>query len=399
MAGLPTEEGGSLLAIERSSKLLRVVRQKMRRQPLRLAFWPVPFFTLCSHSFFCHCSMRFLVSLLLVVGILATVAPSWAFLLQQSEYELLFARFVAEHGKQYASSEERALRLAVFRKNMDFILQENSSGRNTYVLSMNKLGDRTAEEIRALLSDGTATYRRQPTSFVPLQRQPPRAALDRLPSAVDWQAAGKVTPVKAQGECGADWAFAATGAVESAWAIAKGRLVPLSEQQLMDCAPGGECDRGVGSVVGAFEEIIKLGGIESEASYSYNGTCQKCVFQRKDIAATISGYELVGPKDDMAMTAALAQQPVAVFISAGTPAFLFYSSGVLDDPSCPNDVASLDHYILAVGYGIDEKTQQPFYRVKNSWSTDWGEEGYARFARGARLNQCGILDSASYPVV
>jgi hypothetical protein len=45
----------------------------------------------------------------------------------------------------------------------------------------------------------------------------------------DWRTKGAVTPVKFQGACGSDWAFAATGAMESAWFIEHHHLYNLSE--------------------------------------------------------------------------------------------------------------------------------------------------------------------------
>lgn len=50
-----------------------------------------------------------------------------------------------------------------------------------------------------------------------------------MPSSVDWRINGAVTPVKDMGQCGACWAFAATGAVEGAEFIATGKLNSFSE--------------------------------------------------------------------------------------------------------------------------------------------------------------------------
>jgi cathepsin L len=44
-----------------------------------------------------------------------------------------------------------------------------------------------------------------------------------------------------------------------------------------------------------------------------------------------------------------------------------------------------------------------YYRVKNSWGTTWGKDGYIYLGRGDEYNQgkgqCGMLMQGSYPVV
>jgi len=99
---------------------------------------------------------------------------------------------------------------------------------------------------------------------------------------------------------------------------------------------------------------------------------------------------------EMALEAAVAQQPVSVAIEADQSVFQHYTSGVLTNDACGEN---LDHGVLAVGYGVDNGVK--YWKVKNSWGTTFGEDGYIRIEKGDAEagGECGIRKGASFPTV
>ena len=68
---------------------------------------------------------------------------------------------------------------------------------------------------------------------------------DSYPTALDWRSMGAVSDVHSQGSCGACWAITAVETIESAYAIASGTLVDLSEEEVIACDGTCEmCDGG-----------------------------------------------------------------------------------------------------------------------------------------------------------
>ncbi|CAH1392201.1 unnamed protein product [Nezara viridula] len=217
-----------------------------------------------------------------------------------------------------------------------------------------------------------------------------------LPDAVDWRDKGAVTAVKNQGDCGACWAFSATGALEGQLFISGGQLISLSEQQLMDCS-GSYGNQGCsgGLMNQAFIYISANGGIDTEDSYPYEGAVGSCRFKASASAATVTKVFNIETNDEAALQNAVATAgPVSVAIDGSHKSFQFYGGGIYYESEC--NATNPDHGILAVGYGSENG--QDFWLVKNSWGTSWGEQGYIRMSRN-KNNNCGIATAASYPQV
>jgi len=323
-----------------------------------------------------------------------------------STHSELFESFVTAQGREYGSSEEMDRRFDIFQENIKFIEATNAK-KLSYKLGVTAFADMKFEEFRAqyvggfvTMPVGNATEFKHPAGFVE-------------EAAVDWVAKGAVTPVKNQGHCGSCWTFSTTGALEGAMVVAGRRMVPLSEQELVSCDTGIVGGHGCqgGNPLQALG-WVKSNGICGEASDPYEcmdqassscsshqcakSTCSPVLkgggwFSSGDVSATSS----VGTSESD-LEAAVTRQPISVAIEADKPAFQLYRGGILSDDACGQ---TLDHAVLAVGYGVDAGVK--YWKVKNSWGPSWGEEGYIRLIRGSSsgYGECGIRHMASFPTV
>ena len=121
------------------------------------------------------------------------------------------------------------------------------------------------------------------------------------------------------------------------------------------------------------------------------------------------------------MKAALQLGPVGISIAADALVFRHYSSGILDWITCGEQVG---HAVLVVGYGVEgepEEGEAPFsnrsqslladsvpskgkeyFIIKNSWGSEWGEEGFARILNSQWSHSsgiCGMLTEGYQPIL
>jgi len=303
-----------------------------------------------------------------------------------------FEKFQAEHNKKYLSAAEELSRFNIFESNWNMIDAHNrmaDSGKHSFWMRMNHLGDMTAQEVARAFNGFNSTKRMQLPRFE-------RELRTQAPDSIDWRTQGYVTPVKDQGQCGSCWAFSTTGSLEGQHFRATGKLVSLSEQNLVDCSGKyGNMGCNGGLMDQAFQYIKDNNGIDTEDSYPYHAVDQQCKFNAATVGATDNGYTDVKSKDESALKDAVGSVgPVSVAIDASHTSFQFYSHGIYHEAMCSQ--TRLDHGVLAVGYGTE--SGKDFWIVKNSWSSKWGDQGYIKMTRNKK-NECGIATAASYPTV
>jgi len=311
-----------------------------------------------------------------------------------SRLRLEWQEWKAQYNKNYASLDE-VYRFGVWANNYQKIKEHNAE-KHLYTLAMNQFGDMTGEEFSKFVNPSGGCLKIHDIDDPSLFLKPVTVDV-KVPSSVDWANTSQyVTPVKNQGDCGSCWAFSATGATESQYAIANGVLNSLSEQELVDCNTGVNAGCNGGFMDLAFTYIKNNDGLALESAYPYTATDGTCESSKYTHYNPISGFQLVARDDENALMTAVASGPVSVGIQANQMAFQFYSSGILDG----NCGTNIDHGVLVVGYGTDGNDK--YWIVKNSWGTTWGEAGYVRICRDCDKNglegECCINCQPSYPI-
>jgi len=220
------------------------------------------------------------------------------------------------------------------------------------------------------------------------------------PSSLDWSTQGATTPVKDQGYCGSCWAYSATEGIESGLFMTTGKLEQLSEQQIVSCdKTDGGCNGG--DLPTAFDYVQSAGGIATQASYpdtsSDAGQTGKC--KSSTPVVKVTGYEYAVPpctggkcnnqKESDMMAALNTYGPLSVCVNAQN--WDGYSSGIYTT-KCSGKYNALDHCVQLVGYDTTGSTS--YWKVRNSWASSWGENGFIRLPMGT--NACGIADEAMY---
>uniref|UniRef100_A0A0D9XGV6 Cysteine proteinase n=1 Tax=Leersia perrieri TaxID=77586 RepID=A0A0D9XGV6_9ORYZ len=163
----------------------------------------------------------------------------------------------------------------------------------------------------------------------------------------------------------AAWASSTVSVVEGINAIVTGKLLSLSEQQLLDCSGAGDCGGG-----NPFEALEYFGNPPYYRP-PYEGRTMPCrAVPGKPPEVKLDGIAKVPYANEAALKQSVYRQP-----------------GVYNGP-CGSGTM-VNHVVVVVGYGITEDN--------NLWGTIWGEGGYIRMKRDVANKEglCGIAISSS----
>jgi len=304
------------------------------------------------------------------------------------DVDVIFSAWKATYNKVYATYEE-PLRLQNFKASLDRIASRNSVGSSA-TFGLTKYSDLYPEEFKSFYLGYRSSGRRADVEVL--------SSKVEAPQTFDWRnqnGMSAVTPVKDQQQCGSCWAFSVTENIESEYCLSKNMdcstLAPLAPQQIVDCDQSDSgCDGGDPPT--AYQYVISAGGLEDQSNYPYTGQDGNCNFQQNEVAVTISNwkYGTTNSDETTMMNNLVSVGPLSICVYAEP--WQDYTGGVLMAADCQGQI---DHCVQAVGYDMTQST--PFWIVRNSWGTDWGESGYIRLQYGQ--DTCSCADEVTTAVI
>lgn len=295
------------------------------------------------------------------------------------EQRKLWQDFRQRFAKTYPTSEEEETRFRIFVNNLKRIDERNDMETGTATFGITKFTDLTREEFESTFLMPPLSDDKIPTSNV-VTHVP---AYNGTSSLVDWTGI-YTTPVRDQGYCGSCWAFSATEQIESDAMRQHGVSYVLSVEQLVDCTPlcgclGGETET-------AYDYVRVEGGLETEEKYPYTayfGRAGDCAASKRKEVVGVRSYTTIYGEDNMAAYVK-STGPLSVCLSA--TGWEYYTGGIME--TCPKYV---NHCVQAVG--VDD-SRGGYWKVRNSYGENWGEDGYIRLAYGQ--NTCFITRDPTY---
>jgi len=270
-------------------------------------------------------------------------------------------------GKTYESDAEEARRYEVFNKNMAEAAKYNAMD-DLAEYGMTVVSDRFPEEIFS-------------TSEFPevegLETAPESGVA--APESFDSRSKGWIPAVRNQGQCGSCWAFSTVATVSGTYAKTHGAAPPvLAEQQLVDCdTVDGGCNGGLA----ANGLTYAKNGLMLDSDYPYRASRGSCRFSASKVKAKVTQVYKVSPSVSAMKDAVYGSAIISVRVNANK--VQSYHGGIITASGCP---ASPNHAVNVVGWGKSGST--PYWIVRNSWGSSWGESGYFLIVSGQ--NACGI---------
>ncbi|XP_019865917.1 procathepsin L isoform X2 [Aethina tumida] len=309
----------------------------------------------------------------------------------EEDLDKLWQQFKEKFNKTYSGFHDTSKR-AAWEDNVRKIRKHNeeaAQGHHSYFIKENHLSDLSPKiYLQKMVKLTKSIHRKTPHENLigDIYHH-----MHDLPEEINWVEKGFRTPVYNQKDCGSCYAFSVALTIQGQVFKQTKQLVPLSEQQIIDCSvKSGNYGCGGGSLRNTLKYLDNSGGLMAYSDYPYKAKQQTCKFDKSRTIANVSSWAILPARDEKALEIAIAKiGPIAASINASPRTFQLYHKGIYDDPLCSSNV--VNHAMLIVGYTKDA------WILKNWWGNHWGEDGYMRLKR--HKNRCGVANYAAYAIV
>jgi len=294
-----------------------------------------------------------------------------------------FEDFVRQFGKEYAS-EEYKWRQGLFEVHLMQMAAHNCADERPWKTNVNQMADWTETELQSLRGYRRVGSASSKGPAAPLTRLY-AVAEEEMPEMVSYGHLESIKRPRDQKQCGSCWAYAAVTVLD-AHAELHNRSSQFSVAQVLACTPNPQHCGGDGGCKGATAELafqyVQEHGLSAEGSYrgylsGGDGKCRASQDRRQKITRATGWDRLPENKLGNLLEAVAHRGPVVVSVDAS--GWNSYGGGVYH--GCPTD-ATVNHAVVAVGFGSDEASGMDYWLIRNSWG-NWGESGYIRLQRHA----------------
>lgn len=299
------------------------------------------------------------------------------------DYQQLFAQWQARVGRSYETDASRVQGFKSWMSNYEE--WEKTHHIAPTLEQMNIFFDMTVEEWYKAMA-----FRSHPTpSPVNVTGQEegivstPKNATSFLTKTVEggltiwrWK---WVSAIRNQGSCGSCWAFATTAAIEGLWGNKAQQMPPwFSTQECVSCSGAGTCAGG--GYVDKLAAWLKGRWLTTDALYPYtsgSGTTAAC--KPFSGGAVLSNWAFGNPANWQTQIQTGGPGVIAIYVCPSLKNWWSSGQKVYNCDCAKNS----ERHFMAV-YGFTET----YWIVKNSWTTQWGDQGYLYLQRG--VNACDM---------
>ena len=295
-------------------------------------------------------------------------------------------------------------RQQIFIHNLDVIKKHNkdfANGLTRSYLGVNKFTIMDDEELKSYTGILPGNNTKE------LSEDPPSAMRENLPESIDYVQEGYIAPVTHQRKCGSCYIFAFVAVLEYHLAKTTGRLLKLSEQELLDCCSdedagcrGGELDHAAlylqrdGKRLTTLKHLPYIAeDLECEKDKYPNalkGWLDGNAYELRSIQVMGDVSKVDPIKSDNILADSLDKYgPVWIGVNWEIDGFRHYQSGILDTVGGIGFMKPLA--VVCVGYTPE------YFNLRNAWGVNFGIKGYIRVAR--RMNVAKMYDREGFALV